>query len=95
MNVSVKSLLYRPDSPIRMLLVEDSPHDADFVAMVLQHSPEVAVHIDHVTSLNEPLHAALRGESDRRFATNSACRCNGWKLVKAPRKINRRVLADN
>lgn len=40
-------------SHIRMLLVEDRQHDADFIRMMLKRSSEIIVSIDHVTTLHD------------------------------------------
>jgi two-component system, cell cycle response regulator len=47
-------------SVLRTLLVEDSQHDADFVTMMLNRSPDVEVHVDRVVSLAEAVAASQR-----------------------------------
>jgi two-component system cell cycle response regulator len=50
--------------PIRMLLVEDSQHDAEFITMMLQRSQEIVAQVDHVRSLREAIDALHRCKYD-------------------------------
>ena len=52
------------EAPIRMLLIEDSEHDAEFIGMMLKRAPEIEVRIDRATTLAEAVEACQRDEFD-------------------------------
>ena len=52
------------ESPIRLLLIEDRAHDAEFIEMMLTRSPEISVTVEHVTTLSEATAAFEAGEFD-------------------------------
>lgn len=62
--MSSELLKSESDSPIRLLLVEDSAHDAEFIGMMLKRAPEIEVRIDHVTTLADAVQACQRDEFD-------------------------------
>jgi two-component system cell cycle response regulator len=62
--MSSESLQTESETAIRMLLVEDSEHDAEFIAMMLKRAPEIEVCINHVSTLTEAVEACQRDQFD-------------------------------
>jgi two-component system cell cycle response regulator len=52
------------NAPIQVLLVEKSQDEAEFVTVMLNRSPEMAVKVDHVTSLGEAMTELARRPYD-------------------------------
>ncbi len=63
-TMSIERLGTDSQTPIRMLLVEDSEHDAEFIAMMFQRVREIVVDIDRVASLSDAVEACHRKRYD-------------------------------